>query len=337
MADIVTRSDLDASVPPNAVLTQSSAVLGKNQPPRRRLVTINGEERRLRDHPLRILIIAAMTLMVIITQVPFVITIWYSLQRWNLTQPNSRTFVGLENYQTVFTIGAFWPAVLNSVVVTIVALVIVLLGGLALAAMVNMRFPTRGAARTLLFIPFLVPAAASALMWKNSILHPTFGILNGGLKAIGMTPVDWTTQHPLLSVIVVSAWQWVPFAMVILLAGLQSQDESVREAARLDGANRWQSFRYLTLPHLKPFIEISGLLSAIFISQLIDPIVLMTQGGPGTATTTIPYLLYNTAFRGFDVGLSSAMGVLIVAVTIPVALIVLKMFTRSFQSGGGKS
>lgn len=302
----------------------------------RRQPDIQPDEVKLRKHPLRVFIILTITLMVIITQVPFLITIWYSLQRWNLTQPGNRAFVWFENYATVFTIGAFGPAVLNSVIITVVALAIVLVGGLALAAMVNARFPSRGAARTLLFVPFLVPAAASALMWKNSMLHPTFGLINGVLGIFGVAPVDWTSQQPLLAVIIVSAWQWAPFAMVILLAGLQSQDESVLEAARLDGATRFQVFRYITLPHLRPYVEISGLLSAIFISQLIDPIVLMTQGGPGTATTTIPYLLYNTAFRGFDVGLSSAMGVLIVLVTIPIALVVLRLFTRSFQSGGGR-
>ncbi|WP_431779920.1 carbohydrate ABC transporter permease [Microbacterium aurantiacum] len=302
----------------------------------RRQPDIQPDEVPLRKHPLRVFIIVAISFMVIITQVPFLITIWYSLQRWNLTQPGNRAFVGFENYATVFTIGSFGPAIVNSVVITLVALAIVLIGGLALAAMVNGKFPSRGAARTMLFIPFLVPAAASALMWKNSMLHPTFGLINGILGFFGVAPIDWTSQQPLLSVIVVSAWQWVPFAMVILLAGLQSQDESVLEAARLDGANRGQVFRYITLPHLRPYIEIAGLLSAIFISQLIDPIVLMTQGGPGNATTTIPYLLYNTAFRGFDVGLSSAMGVLIVIVTIPIALVVLRLFTRSFQSGGGR-
>ena len=303
---------------------------------RRRPPELNPDEVSLRRHPLRVFIVAAIAVIVIITQVPFIITIWYSLHRWNLTQPGNRAFVGLENYATVFTIGAFWPAVLNSIVITVVALAVVLLGGLALAAMVITKFPSRGAARTLLFIPFLVPAAASALMWKNSMLHPSFGLVNGILGLFGIPALDWTSQQPLLSVILVSAWQWAPFAMVILLAGLQSQDESVLEAARLDGANRFEVFRYCTLPHLRPYVEISGLLSAIFISQLIDPIVLMTQGGPGTATTTIPYLLYNTAFRGFDVGLSSAMGVLIVLFTIPLALVVLRLFTRSFQSGGGR-
>ena len=309
---------------------------GSSRRPRGGAPEISPDEVSFGKHPLRVFIVIAMGAIIAITQIPFLITIWFSLQRWNLTQPNNRGFVWFENYITVFTIGAFWPAVLNSIVITVVALAIVLGGGLALAAMVNAKFPTRGIARTLLFIPFLVPASASALMWKNSMLHPTFGLVNGILSVFGIPAIDWTSQHPLLSVIVVSAWQWAPFAMVILLAGLQSQNESVLEAARLDGANRMQVFRHITLPHMRPYIEISGLLSAIFISQLIDPIVLMTQGGPGTATTTIPYLLYNTAFRGFDVGLSSAMGVLIVLFTIPIATIVLRLFSRSFSSGGGR-
>lgn len=309
---------------------------GRERGGRRRPPSATTEEKRILDHPLRAFILVTLSLLILITQVPFLVTIWYSFHRWNLTQPGQRAFIGLENYLTVFTIGAFWPAVVNSILITVIALAIVLFGGLALAALVNAKLPSRGIARTLAFIPFLVPAAASALMWKNSILHPTFGLLNAVLGAFSIPPVDWLTQQPLLSVILVSAWQWVPFAMIIILAGLQSQNASVLEAAKLDGANRWQSFRYCILPHLRPYIEIAGLLSAIFISQLIDPIVLMTQGGPGTATMTIPYLLYNTAFRGFDVGLSSAMGVIIVAVTIPIAMVALRTVTRSFQSGGGR-
>lgn len=287
-------------------------------------------------HPLRTHLRVSLVLMIVVTQVPFLLTIWFSLQNWNLTTPDTRAFVGFANYAKVFDVEAFWPAVRNSAIITFSSVLIVLVLGLLFAVMVNSRFRGRSLARTLLFIPFLVPSAASALMWKNSMLNPTYGLLNHLLAPFGAGQRDWISQNAMSVIVVVSSWQWIPFAMIILLAGLQSQDSSTLEAAKLDGANGWQSFIHFTLPHLRPYIEIAGLLCAIFISQMIDPIVLMTQGGPGTETTTIPYLLYNTAFRGFDVGLSSAMGVLVVLVTVPLTIVILRTMMSVFRAGGGR-
>lgn len=285
----------------------------------------------LRSHPLRHHVRITVGALVLITQVPFLFTIWNSLHQWNMTAPNDRGFVWFQNYARVFRMPTFGPALINSLTMTIGAVACAVLLGLCFALAVNRKFFGRGLARTLLFIPFLVPPAAAALMWKNEIFNPSYGLLNFALAALGVNPVDWVNQYPMLAVIAVAAWQWVPFSMIILLAGLQSQSMATREAAMIDGASSIQAFWHITLPHLRPYIELSVLLSAIFTSQLIDPIVLMTQGGPGVATTTLPYLIYNTAFRGFDVGLSSAMGVIVVVGTIVTVLVLLRTFMSSFK------
>lgn len=285
----------------------------------------------LRTHPLRHHVRATVAVLIVITQAPFLFTIWNSLHRWNLTAPSDKQFVWFQNYARVFEMPSFLPALLNSVIMTVATVAGSVLIGLCFALAVNRKFRSRGVARTLLFIPFLVPPAAAALMWKNEVLNPNYGLLNFALESLGLTAVDWVNQFPMLSVVAVAAWQWIPFSMIILLAGLQSQSAAAREAAMLDGANSYQSFWFITLPHLRPYVEIAALLSAIFTAQLIDPIVLMTQGGPGLATTTLPYLLYNTAFRGFDVGLSSAMGVIVVIATIVTVLVLLKTSVSIFK------
>lgn len=285
----------------------------------------------LKRHPLRHVVRPTLFVLVLLTQIPFFVTIWYSLQRWNLLTPQTKGWVGLENYKSVVTMPSFGTAVVNTVMMTVLTVVIVVVLGLILALLVDRTFRTRGLARTLLFAPFLIPAAASALMWKTSILNPTYGLLNWVLGPLGQGGVDWANQYPMATIVVVIAWQWTPFAMIILLAGLQSMKASTKEAAMVDGARPWQIFRYLTMPHLRPYLEITALLSAIFVSQVIDPIVLITQGGPGDATTTLPYLIYNTAFRGFDIGMASAMGVIVVVATVVIATILVRLTLTVFK------
>jgi len=142
--------------------------------------------------------------------------------------------------------------------------------------------------------------------------------------------VDWASQFPLLTIITVETWHWAPFMMLILLGGLQSQDRSILEAARVDSATTWQSFRYLTLPHLRQYIELGVVLGAIYIVQTFDSIFMITQGGPGTSTTNLPFLLYQEAFRAFDVGEAAALGVVVVVLTIIVATYALRIISRMF-------
>ena len=158
--------------------------------------------------------------------------------------------------------------------------------------MLDRKFIGRSVARTLLITPFLVMPAAAALVWKTSIYNPVFGLLNWALSPFGVGNVDWTSRFPLASIVIVLTWQWTPFMMLILLAGLQSQSPEILEAAKVDGASGWNTFRRITLPHMRQFIELSTLLGSIFIVQTFDAIFMITQGGPGTATTNLPYFIY---------------------------------------------
>jgi sorbitol/mannitol transport system permease protein len=283
-------------------------------------------ERRRRRGPL----LPALIFTIIVTQLPFVVTLVYSFFSWNLLRPGSREFAWLENYQEVLTNSGTWHALLVTVMLTVGAVLASVLVGLACALLVDRKFLGRGICRTLLIAPFLVMPAAAALLWKTTMLNPVFGIVNWVLSPLGVGDVDWASQYPLFTIILVETWHWAPFMMLILLGGLQSQDRSVLEAARVDGATAIQSFRFLTLPHLRQFLELGVVLGSIYLVQTFDSIFMITQGGPGTATTNLPFELYQTAFRAFDVGEAAALGVIVVILTIIIATYALRVIARIF-------
>jgi sorbitol/mannitol transport system permease protein len=276
-------------------------------------------------------LLPALLFTIVVTQIPFIVTVIYSFQSWNLVRPGSQHFVGLRNYIDVFADSQFRVALLNTVILTVVCVLIALLLGMGLAILLDRKFLGRGVVRTLLITPFLILPAAGALLWKTTMFDPTYGLLNfvfGG-------DTDWLSEFPLATVMTQVVWQWTPFMMLLLLAGLQSQPKDVLEAAAVDGAGRWRTFASITLPHLSRYIQLSVLLGAIYIVNSFDAIFLMTQGGPGTASTNLPYYIYQRAFQGFDIGQSSAMGVVVVILTLIVATFALRLMFRTFDVSRG--
>jgi sorbitol/mannitol transport system permease protein len=201
----------------------------------------------------------------------------------------------------------------------------------ALALLLNQKVLGRGVARTLLITPFLVMPVASALLWKTTMLDPTYGLVNWLLEPFGVNHVAWLSVHPLGSVIVVLIWRWTPFMTLIVLAGLQGQPLDVLEAARVDGAGTLAVFRRMTFPHLRPYIELGTLLGSIYIVNTFDEVYSMTQGGPGTATTNMPYYLYEQAFQAFNVGGAAALGVVTVILTMIIATFALRLIAGVFR------
>ncbi|MYW91046.1 sugar ABC transporter permease [Amycolatopsis rubida] len=292
--------------------------------PAAKKVTGSAGKRRLPLLPALIFVIA-------VTQIPFLLTLFYSFQSWNLVRPGSRHFVGFRNYVDVFTDTTFLGALLNTVVLTVVCVFLSLLLGLGLAVLLDRKFAGRGFVRTLLITPFLILPAAGALLWKTTVFDPTYGLLH----FVFGTDTDWLSQFPLAAVMAQIIWQWTPFMTLLILAGLQSQSKEVLEAASVDGASRWRTFVSITLPHLSRFLQLATLLGAIYIVNSFDAIFLMTQGGPGTASTNLPFYIYQRAFEGFDIGQSSAMGVVVVILTMIVATFALRLMFRAFSVDGG--
>jgi len=275
------------------------------------------------------LVAPAVVFAIIVTQLPFVVTIWYSLLRWNLLRPDNIQFAGLDNYLFVITADPVFPAaLLNTVILTVGSVVLALVMGLIFAELVNHRYPGRGIVRTMFITPFLIMPVVSALTWKNMMLNPVFGVVDYLMQLVGLPAVDWLAQFPLFAITGIVVWRWAPFMMLILLAGMQSLSDEIREAARVDGVSVLQEFRYIVMPHLSRFIQLGALLGSVYIVQEFDSIYMTTQGGPGTSSTNLPFLIYQIAFNKKDVGEASALGVIVVIMTIIGTQYLLRVLAR---------
>jgi sorbitol/mannitol transport system permease protein len=191
-----------------------------------------------------------------------------------------------------------------TVVLTVTVVIVSLALGLGISLLLNRNFFGRGIVRTFMITPFLIVPVAAALLWIHAIYNPVYGLLNGLLTLVGGPQPDWITDFPRLAIEVQLIWYWTPFMTLILLAGLQSRPGDVLEAANVDGANSWQTFRFITMPHMRRYLELGGLLGSIYVIQTFDTVFVMTAGSLGTAN--LPFTVYETLYSAQDYGLASA-------------------------------
>ena len=284
----------------------------------------------------RLPLLPALVFVIVVTQLPFVATLVISFMEWNALFPDERGFAGLANYVEVFSDAGLRSSVVTTVLLTATVVIVSLVLGLGLALLLDRPFRGRGFVRTMLIAPFLVVPVAAALIWKHALLNPSYGLINGTISWIwslfgsdDAPQVVWLTRFPLLSVEAALIWQWTPFMMLILLAGLQSRPMDAVEAARMDGASPWQVFRYITFPHLRRYLELGGLLGSIYVVQNFDAVFTLTSGALGTAN--LPYSIYQTFFNARDYGVASATGVVAVVGTIIIATLALRVVSSLFQ------
>lgn len=287
-------------------------------------------------------LLPALIFLIAVTQLPFVATLVISLFDWNSLSPDERSFAGLANYGTVVTDPELRDSVFTTVLLTASVVVATVLLGLLLALLLDRTFFGRGMVRTLLITPFLIVPVSAALLWKHALYNPEYGLLNGAWNWVaGLfgddTPAqpDWISGMPLIAVEAALVWQWTPFMMLILLAGLQSRPADMMEAARLDGASAWQSFRYLTLPHLRRYLELGVLLGSVYIVQNFDAVFTITSGGLGTAN--LPYTIYQTFYQAHEYGLASAAGVVVVIGTMIIATFALRVVSSLFREEANRA
>ncbi|MEU9141357.1 sugar ABC transporter permease [Streptomyces sp. NPDC048404] len=296
--------------------------------------TLGQPSARLRAWARRGPLLPALIFMIVVTQLPFVATLVISFFDWNALYPKARHFTGLGNYGNVLTDADLRHSVWTTILLTVTVVLVSLVLGLVLALLLDRRFRGRGIVRTLLIAPFLVVPVAAALLWKHVLFNPEYGLLNGLLHYVGGPQPDWISTTPLLAVEASLVWQWTPFMMLILLAGLQSRDHQQIEAARVDGANDWQVFRHLTLPHLRRYLELGALLGSIYIVQNFDAVFTLTSGGLGTAN--LPYTVYQSFYQAHENGLASAAGVLVVIGSIVIATFALRVVSSLFREEGSR-
>lgn len=279
----------------------------------------------------RMLLAPAVTTLFLWMIVPLVMTIYFSLIRYNLMQPDQSGFTGLSNYEFFVTDPSFTTAVINTLLLLGSVIVITVVGGVALALLIDEPFPGRGVVRLLLISPFFVMPTVNALMWKHMMMNPIYGVLAQVWQFFGAEPVDWLTDLPLFSVIVMVSWQWLPFATLIFMTSLQSMSREQLEAARMDGATYLQQLRYLVLPHLGRSIAVVVMIEMIFLLSVFAEIYTTTAGGPGDASTNVAFLIFKQALLNFDAGVASAGALFAVVLANIAAVFLIRMVGKNLD------
>ena len=264
--------------------------------------------------------------------VPLAMTLWFSVQRYNLLDPTVSGFAGLQNYEFLVTDPDFWTSLWNTFVLVGSVLAITVVCGTLLAVLYDQPFPGQGVARLLAIAPFFVMPTVSALVWKNLLMHPIYGVFGAIARAMGLEPVDWFADHPMASVIAIVSWQWLPFALLILLTAVQSLDGEQKEAARMDGAGAIAQFFFITLPHMRRAISVVVMIETIFLLTVFAEIFVTTSGGPGNATTNLAFLIYARALLQFDVGGGSAGGIVAIVLANIVAFFLVRSIARNLDA-----
>lgn len=279
----------------------------------------------------RFLIAPSVILLLAWMIVPLVMTIWFSTLNYSLLSPE-RTFVGLDNYRYFLSNPAFLSSLTNTLVMVGSVLAITAVFGVLIALLLDQVFVGRQVVRLMLIAPFFIMPTVSALVWKNLLMHPVSGLLAWLWGVFGLAPVDWFTQYPMLSIILIVAWQWLPFAILILLTALQSMDGEQQEAALMDGAGPFDRFFHLTLPHLARPLTIVILIEMIFLLTVFVEIYVTTAGGPGMETTTLAYLIYSQALLKYDVGAASAGGLVAVVLANIAAIFLVYIIGKNLET-----
>ena len=279
----------------------------------------------------RLMISPAVLLLLGWMLVPLCMTVYFSFLYYNLLQPGATPYAGWDNYYWFITDPSFQDAIYNTLTLVGGVLCITTLGGLATAILLDKPMFAKGLIRIMVIAPFFVMPTVSALVWKNMFMNPVNGIFGRIVTGMGFPPIDFFGQYPLASITFIVSWMWLPFSTLILLTALQSLDQEQLEAAEMDGANWRNRFLFIMLPHLARAITVVILIQTIFLLSVFAEILVTTNGGPGTATTNLTYLIYVSSLLQFDVGMGSAGGVIAIILANVVAIFLMRMIGKNLD------
>lgn len=278
----------------------------------------------------RMLVAPAVAMLLLWSVLPFVATIRFSVIDYRLLAPGDHPFVGLSNYIRLLSDPSFLPAVGNTLLLIGLILVISIGCGLGLALLLERAVVGRSALRILVITPFFVMPPVAALIWKNLLMQPVAGFFAWLTHLVGVPAIDWFARAPLLAISLIVAWQWLPFACLILLTSLQSFSQEQREAGELDGASPLAIFRFLVLPHLARPIAIILMMETIFLLSLFAEIFVTTGGG--RASNNLAMLVYSQVMLQYDVGIASAAGLVAVILANVLSLFLVRAVGRSLEA-----
>ncbi|NMM45461.1 sugar ABC transporter permease [Rhodospirillaceae bacterium KN72] len=280
----------------------------------------------------RIMISPAVLLLLAWMLIPLSMTLYFSFLSYNLLSPGMERWIGFLNYEYFLTDPAFFSALTNTLILVLGVLIVTTIGGTLLALLLDQPIWGQGIVRILVIAPFFVMPTVSALVWKNMFMNPVNGLFAYVAKSVGLPPFDFLAQAPMLSITGMVAWQWLPFATLILLTALQSLDREQLEAAEMDGAGPFSRFFHIILPHMARAITVVILIQTIFLLSTFAAILVTTNGGPGYASTNITYLVYSQSLLQFDVGGGSAGGVVAVIIANIVAIFLMRMIGKNLEA-----
>jgi len=279
----------------------------------------------------RVMLFPSVMLLLAWMIVPLCMTLYFSFLDYNLLIPGDHEFIGFLNYEFFLTDPAFVESFFNTLLLVGGVLIITICGGIGLAILLDQAIWGRNYVRIMVLAPFFVMPTVSALVWKNMFMNPVNGLFAHLAEFIGVTPIDFFAQMPLLSIIIIVSWQWMPFAALILLTAIQSLDRDQLEAADLDGAGPFSKFFYIVLPHLSRAVTAVILIETIFLLSIFAEILVTTSGGPGYASTNITYLIYTQSLLQFDVGGGSAGGIVAVIIANIVAIFLMRLIGKNLE------
>lgn len=269
-------------------------------------------------------------LVALITQIPLVITIYNSLFRWMVLRPDlGRKFVGMGYYLNLIGSRDFWIVFFNTVALTVGTLAIALVIGFLFALLIYKSFRGVGIVRTLLITPFFIMDSVIGIYWRNVMLDPSFGLIKHVSSMFGQLPPQLLARYPLVAIGMMIVWQWTPFFMLVLAAGLQSIPVEVMEAALVDGANSIERTIRIIIPMLRKYISISAMLGLIFIIKTFGLVDVTTHGGPGRASANFPYYIYEIAFLHWNIGNSAALSVILALISLTLIVLLFRVLSRS--------
>lgn len=280
----------------------------------------------------RVMIAPSVAVLLVWMIVPLALTLWFSFQNYNILRPERQSFTGFDNFYYVYTDPAFWQSISNTLIIVLGVLAITVVFGVLLALLLDQPIFGQGIVRILVISPFFVMPPVAAVLWKHELMNPTWGVFAEISRAFGQQPIDWFATYPLFSIILIVAWQWVPFATLILLTALQSLSEEQKEAAEMDGANFFNRFVYIILPHMARAITVVILIQTIYLLGVYAEILVTTGGGPGYASTNLPFLIYRIGVLSSDVGGGAAGGIIAVILANIVAIFLMRAVGRNLDA-----
>ncbi len=278
----------------------------------------------------RLLVAPSVILLFLWMIVPLAMTLYFSTLNYNLLDPEAKSFVGLGNYLDFLRDPDFLGALYNTLVLVVSVLILSVAGGILVALLMDQPIFGQNVVRVMVIAPFFVMPTVSGLIWKNMLMNPVSGLFAWITTSLGLPAIDWFTNYPMLAIVLIVTWQWLPFASLILLTALQSLDEEQKEAAQLDNAGPLSFFFYIVLPHIARAITVVILIETIFLLNVFAEIRVTTNGGP--STTNIPFRIFELATNANDVGGAAAGGIVAVVLANIVAIFLVRMIGKNLEA-----